>query len=240
MIHLQKLIMQKKIFLAFCMIFLFIISGMHSYGQKCTVYYCSGCVSNGLCPVSRTFSSYEEAKASALQACPYATPDIRCGGDNDKREVLKSPVGDGIMGGLLLGLVGSFMKDASGKNLAPAYGAGGYFIFSTLPLVINPTPRPVGVNIIIGALTFAAGAYATVHAMDVIKNQNTTTPTPLKAETELLVTGGGALGGALIGATLFPKKKLKGGLGLLNRKRHLFGNMAFVMSGNRFGIVVRL
>ncbi|MBL0336759.1 MAG: hypothetical protein IPP73_15985 [Chitinophagaceae bacterium] len=232
--------MQKKIFLAFCMIFLFIISGMHSYGQKCTVYYCSGCVSNGLCPVSRTFSSYEEAKASALQACPYATPDIRCGGDNDKREVLKSPVGDGIMGGLLLGLVGSFMTDASGKNLAPAYGAGGYFIFSTLPLVINPTPRPVGVNIIIGALTFAAGAYATVHAMDVIKNQNTTTPTPLKAETELLVTGGGALGGALIGATLFPKKQTKGGLGLLNRKKHLFGNMAFVMSGNRFGIVVRL
>lgn len=51
-----------------------------AWGQdyNCTVYYCSGCVKAGLCPVSQTFATRDEALRSAKMACPGATPNIRC------------------------------------------------------------------------------------------------------------------------------------------------------------------
>lgn len=228
-----------KAFLPACVFALFSFFCFPVLAQKCTVYYCEGCVRNGLCPVSRTFSSREEAEASARLACPGATPNIVCDDKEHNGQVLKSPIADGIMGGLLFSLVGSFMHDASGKNLWPAYGAGGYFIFSTLPLIVSPKHRPVGENIAIGLLWGAAGGYSGVQAVNQLNAQHVAAGTTPKKIDPVPVTLISAAVGA-VAVPLFTPKATKPGASSFNRRSKGTFKPAFAISAGRVGVVIRL
>ena len=234
-----KVTSMKKTFLPSCVFVVFAFLWFPVLAQKCTVYYCEGCVRNGLCPVSRTFSSREEAEASARLACPGATPDIRCDNKEHNGQVLKSPIADGIMGGLLFSLIGSFMHDASGKNLWPAYGAGGYFIFSTLPLIVTPKHRPVGENIVIGLLWGAAGGYSGAQAVNQLNAQHVaagTTPKKIDPVPVTLITA--AVGAVTV--PLFTPKATKPGASSFHRRPKGAFQPVFAISAGRVGVVIRL
>lgn len=226
----------KKIIMTCGLFFLFSFFTIIAFGQ--TVYYCEGCVRNGLCPVSRTFSTCEEARASGRLSCPGGGWRVDC----DKKEDgprFTSPISSGIGGGILGALGGSLMIDANGKNQWLTGAAGGFFLFSGLHLVASPKGRPLGVNIVFSALTFAAGGYATAKLIELNKKE-TAPATPDKKDNTAIITAGSAVLGALIGGFTFPRKSTKGGYSSLIRESNIFSKMAFTMSGNSIGIIVKL
>lgn len=227
--------MLTKSFIAGVIVLLFSFSCTIVSGQ-CTVYYCSGCVNAGLCQ-TRTFATREEAEQSANMACPGGGSRIDCSGSNNGGgKLITSPIPSGVIGSLLGGLGGSLLVDANGKNQVGTGAAIGYGVFSTLSLLINKKKRSVGENIFIGALTGGSLGYAAAQI-----EQSTTKPTiPAKTDNTLLYTGGGAVVvAALVTVTGF-HKKTKGGYSFQNRKKISMSNMAFTITGNKIGIVIRL
>lgn len=231
----------KRLLIIWGLFLLFSCFAVNSFGQ--TVYYCDGCVRNGLCPVSRTFSTCEEAKASGRLSCPGGGWTFDCDKKEDgplmNRKRFNSPLGNGIAGAMLGALGFSLVTDANGNNQWATGAAGGYFFFSALTYIAQPKARPLGVNIVFSALTFAAGGYTAVKVNELIKNQTTPATTPVKKDNTAVITLVSAGGGALIGLT-FPRKSQKGGYSFLNRKSSIFSKMAFQMKGNGFGIIVSL
>lgn len=229
--------MQKKTLITWSIFFLFSFFTPIALSQ--TVYYCSGCVRNGLCPVSKSFSTCAEAEASGRLSCPGGGWSVDCnkseGGSMTSMKRFNSPLGNGIMGSLLGGLVGSLMEDANGNNQWATGAAGGYFFFSSLTYITTPKSRPLGVNILLGGMTGAAGAFAGVKIVELSKNQTT----PAIKDNTAVITAAGAGVGALIGIT-FPRKNTKGGYNSLIRKSNIFSKTAFTTSGNKASIIVKL
>lgn len=231
----------RKSLITFYLFFLFSFSAIIVFGQ--TVYYCDGCVRNGLCPVSKSFSTCEEAEASARLSCPGGGARVDCSKKEDgplmNRARYTSPLGNGIMGSMLGALGFSLVRDANGNNQWATGAAGGYFFFSLLTYIAKPKSRPVGVNIIFGAFTGATGGYGGVKLKELIKNQTTPTTTPAKKDNIVVITAVSAAAGAVF-VPLFAPKSTKGGYSSLNRKSSIFSKMAFQMKGNGFGIIVSL
>lgn len=239
--------MPKRIFITGGIFLLFSFYTLTAYGQCWRVIYCKGCVANGLCPEYQDFNSKTEAETSAKINCPGEDPRViqigNCGQPGPVHKLqFTSPLGNGIMGAMLGGLGFSLLNDKNGKNQWAMGAAGGYFFFSSLTFIAQPKSRPMGTSIFLGVLNGAAGGYAAGQAIQYFKVQNSTPTEPAKEDKITLpatvVTA--ALGG-ITGAVTFKHKGTKGGGTSFHiRKSKLFTNTAFVMSGNRIGVIVKL
>ena len=236
--------MRKKILFAGSMAFLLLFIVKIALGQ--TVYYCDGCVRNGLCPVSRSFSTCAEATASGRLSCPGGGWRVDCDKTEDgpvmDRKKFTSPLGNGIMGAMLGGLGFSLLNDKNGNNQWMMGAAGGYFFFSSLTFIAEPKSRPLGASIFLGALNGATGGTAAGQAIQYFKVQKSTPTEPAKEDKITLpATLGGAVLGGITGAVTFKSKRTKGGDNSFRmRKSKLSSNTVFIMSGNRMGIIVKL
>jgi hypothetical protein len=228
----------KKIFLTSTLFFLFFRT--ITFAQY-TVYYCDGCVKNGLCPVSQTFATYDEAKRSGDMACPGGGSRVVPGNNPHSERVgfTSSPIANGFALGLLGVLGGSLVKNASGENQWATGGAGGFFLASSITILTTRKKRSVPANIFIGATTFAAGAYS----LKGISEANQPVSTEPKKDNTLLIVGGSAVAGAVIGG-LMPnggKNKSHKSSYLHNQgKSNFLSKLSVRMYGNRIGLVMSL
>lgn len=205
-----------------------------------TVYYCDGCVRNGLCPVSQTFSTYDEAKRSGDMACPGGGSRVVGGnGPHGKVGFTSSPIANGFALGLLGALSGSLLTNSSGENQWATGGAGGFFLASSITILTTKIKRSVPTNIFIGATTFAAGAYAAKE----IAEYNQPASTPPKKDNTPLIVGGSAVVGAIVGIMLpneGKSKSHKSSSYFRKEKSGFLAKMFFGFTGNGIGIVVKL
>ncbi len=218
----------------------FLLFGTITFAQY-TVYYCDGCVRNGLCPVSQTFSTYEEAKRSGDLACPGGGSRV-VGGNNPHTEHVgftSNPIANGFALALLGGLGGSLLQNQSGENQWATGAAGGFFLASSITILTTKIKRSVPANIFIGATIFAAGAYAAKE----IAEASQPVSTPPKKDNTLLIVGGSALTGAVIGGVMPNGGKNKSHKSsYFNRygKPNLLSKLSVRMYGNRIGLVMNL
>jgi hypothetical protein len=230
----------KKLLTTCSIFFLFSFFSTLALSQCWTVYYCDGCVRNGLCPVSQTFATYDDALASAKYACPGAPPNIvvsSCDNQNNQRKPrIITPVSFGFTFGILGALGASFAKDANGKNQWDAGFAGGFGFGVFLSELVKPKKRSLVKNIALGLIGGGGLGYAEAK-MEVLNKPATPAPPDKTLERTLE----GAAGGAVINAvfTGFHKEKL-GSKSSLIRRSNFLSNMAFTMSGNRVGVIIRL
>ena len=232
--------MPTKTLIAGVIFILFSFSHAIVLGQ-CTVYYCNGCVRNGLCPEYQTFSTRAEAEQSGRYACPGGGWYLgSCSGEggntNNVGKLITSPIPSGIIGGVLGALAGSFQTAPNGENQAGTGAAFGYGVFSTLSLLINKKKRPVGENIVIGSLIGGSLGYVvgkTEHAYS-------KATIPPKTDNTLIYAGAGAVVGAAVDALTGFHKKTKGGYSFQSRKKNFMSNIAFTMTGNKIVLFVRL
>lgn len=220
--------MQKKILITPCIFLLFILSNFlavnlsaQNMPKTCRVY----------CPDG----------TSHLVDC-NTNIDPCTGGDlvlnrQSQGKQITSPLSSGILGAIFGGLIGS-LSNANGKNQWDMGAAGGYFLLSGLTYIGEPKARPLGVNIVYSALTFAAGGYATKKLIELNKKE-IAPATPDKKDNTAVITAASAVVGGLIGIKL-PRKSTKGGYTYLNRKSNIFSKMVFNMSGNSIGLIVKL
>lgn len=151
---------------------------------------------------------------------------------------LTSPVANGIYGAMLGGLAGSLLINASGENQWATGAAFGYGFFAPLTLLINkPQKRSVAANLLIGVTTGASVGYAEAQ-MEKYNKKPTTPAQPDKTLERTLE--GISLGIAVTAVSGGFHKEKKGGYSSKIWKSKFLSNMAFTMSGNRIGVIVRL
>ena len=235
--------MRKIVSIASSVIFSFLICVKTVQSQ--TVYYCDGCVRNGLCPVSRSFSTCAEAEESGRLSCPGGGWRVDCSKKEDgpinNKVRFTSPLGNGIMGAMLGSLGCSLIADKNGKNQWMMGAAGGYFFFSSLTFITEPKSRPMGASIFLGALNGAAGGGALGQAIQYSKVQNSTPTEPVKEDKITLpATIGGAVIGGAIGAATGKNKAHKSSSFFRVGKPGFLAKMSFGFTGNGIGIIVRL
>ncbi len=169
---------------------------------------------------------YHNCKEHGI-GCPVGSA-----GNNGSGKIFNSsPIQAGISGSLIFGLVGYAIHDPNGKNQALTGATTGYGIFSGLGLLASKKERTVGGKIINGILTGGSLGYGSAQIEKSYAKGE-------KKDHTALYTGIGAATVA-IGNVAF-SKKTKGGYDAITRKKKFFSNTAFNLSGNKFGIIVRL
>jgi len=236
--------MTKKVTCLSGLILLFSFYSYLSFGQCWRVYYCDGCVRNGLCPKYQDYNTKEEAEASAKLACPAATPDVRqvsnCGSTPAPRPVnLKSPGANGFYGALLGGLVGFAARDPNGKELWDLGVTGGFAAFSIITTIAVPKGRPMGPSITLGAINGFCLGYAVGRSIPLISKTDTPKP-PEEVTKTALITGGVGLAGSVIIGAIKARPGKTSSISHLIRKSKILSKTAFTFSTNRVGIVIRL
>ena len=229
----------KKLLITWSILLLFSFFTTTALSQ-CTVYYCDGCVRNGLCPVSQTFATRGEAEQSANYACPGGGCRVVCNGEEHKPMII-SPVSFGFTFGILGALGTSFTNDANGKNQWDGGAAGGLGFGLILGELLKPKKRSLVASIAINSIAGAALGYAEAKREIFNKpansaSQNITLERERAGEGAAVV---GVLGVVVTVATTGFHKPTLGSSSLI-RKSNFLSNMAFTMSGNRIGVMIRL
>jgi len=222
------------IFFSFC--------SLITSGQCWTVYYCKGCVDNGLCPATQTFATKEEAIASAKNACPYAPVDVRpgpCNGPGPVRKLRFTPIGTGVELGAVGALITSFQTDANGRNRWDVGFAGGFGFGIFLGEILEPKNRPFGKLLVMDVVAGSAMGYSIGEGLPLVQPNN-----PKLADKTVVSTLAGAGGGVVIAVidefTGFHKTTKGGASNFHFRRSNIIDKMSFALTGNGVKIIVHL
>jgi hypothetical protein len=205
-----------------------LISPLYLFAQTGTEYY-SCCQGHNPC-----IQIYGEGALRAHN-CKYHERGCEQGDhlNNRGKTVFTSPITAGISGALVSGLVSSLY------NKTEEGAAIGYGVFSLMNLVLKPIKRSRAANMVILGLSTAALAYGGTKLSESYATPTTPT-TPAETDKALLKNTAIAFGGGLLLGATFTRKDTKGGTKSTFGKKRFMSDMAFTITGNKIGVIVRL